>query len=135
VRPTGEWNTLTLRVEQDRVQATVNGIAVLDTPVSDPNIGPAGYVCLDGRIRRNRLSQSAGLRVAIPRRGEEVAWRIHVRNVRFAPRLGDKSSGECGHFFVVNFVVVAFSITMDSNDGQAGNLPRHWYGYSQVPRQ
>ncbi|MGE5194904.1 MAG: family 16 glycoside hydrolase [Deltaproteobacteria bacterium] len=50
VRPTGEWNTLTLRVEGDRVRATVNGVEVLDTPASDPNIGPHGYICLDGEF-------------------------------------------------------------------------------------
>lgn len=50
VRTIGEWNTLTLRVEGDRVQATVNGVGVLDTPVSDPNIGRQGYICLDGEF-------------------------------------------------------------------------------------
>jgi hypothetical protein len=50
VRPTGEWNTLALRVEGDRVRATVNGALVLDTPATDPNIGPQGYVCLDGEF-------------------------------------------------------------------------------------
>jgi hypothetical protein len=50
VRPNGEWNTLTLRVEGDRVQATVNGVGVLDTPASDPNIGREGYICLDGEF-------------------------------------------------------------------------------------
>src|SRR5262249_16588717 len=50
VRPTGEWNTLALRVEGDRVRATVNGVEVLDTPATDPNIGPQGYVCLDGEF-------------------------------------------------------------------------------------
>jgi hypothetical protein len=50
VKPTGEWNTLVLRVEGDRVKATVNGGEVLDTPVSDPNIPPVGYICLDGEF-------------------------------------------------------------------------------------
>jgi hypothetical protein len=50
VRPTGEWNTLALRVEGDRVRATVNGVEVLDTPATDSNIGPSGYVCLDGEF-------------------------------------------------------------------------------------
>jgi len=50
VKPTGEWNTLVLRVEGDRVKATVNGGEVLDTPASDPNIPPQGYICLDGEF-------------------------------------------------------------------------------------
>jgi hypothetical protein len=50
VRPTGEWNTLALRVEKDRIRATVNGVEVLDTPATDPNIGPQGCVCLDGEF-------------------------------------------------------------------------------------
>jgi hypothetical protein len=50
VRPTGEWNSLALRVEGDRVRATINGVEVLDTPAADPNIGPSGYVCLDGEF-------------------------------------------------------------------------------------
>ncbi len=50
VKPTGQWNTLVLRVVGDRVQATVNGGEVLDTPASDPNIPPQGHICLDGEF-------------------------------------------------------------------------------------
>lgn len=50
VKPNGQWNTLTLRVEKDRVKAAINGAEVLDTPVSDPNIGSEGYICLDGEF-------------------------------------------------------------------------------------
>ena len=50
VRPNGEWNTLVLRVEGDRIRATINGVEVLDTPATDPKVGPAGYVCLDGEF-------------------------------------------------------------------------------------
>jgi len=39
-----------LRVEQNRVQAVVNGVAVLDTPASLPTVAPSGFVCLDGEF-------------------------------------------------------------------------------------
>ncbi len=50
VKPNGQWNTLVLRVENDRIKVTINGGDVLDTPASDPNIGSTGYICLDGEF-------------------------------------------------------------------------------------
>ena len=50
VKLNGQWNTLLLRVEENRVQATVNGVVVLDTPASLPTISPVGFVCLDGEF-------------------------------------------------------------------------------------
>ena len=50
VKAAGEWNTLVLRVEATRVRATINSVEVLDTPVSDANIGSQGYICLDGEF-------------------------------------------------------------------------------------
>ncbi len=50
VKLNGQWNTLLLRVEQNRVQASINGTAVLDTPASLKTIAPSGFVCLDGEF-------------------------------------------------------------------------------------
>ncbi|HEY2253791.1 MAG TPA: family 16 glycoside hydrolase [Planctomycetaceae bacterium] len=50
VKLNGQWNTLSLRVEDNRVQAVVNGVAVLDTPASLPTVPAAGFVCLDGEF-------------------------------------------------------------------------------------
>ena len=50
VRQAGAWNTLSLRVEGERVQVAVNGQPVLDTPAIDPKVGPAGYIALDGEF-------------------------------------------------------------------------------------
>jgi hypothetical protein len=48
VKRDGEWNTLVLRVESDRVRAKINNVDVLDAPLSDPKIPDTGYVCLEG---------------------------------------------------------------------------------------
>lgn len=48
VKKAGEWNTLLVRAVGERLRVAVNGMEVLDTPLSDPNIGKEGYVCLDG---------------------------------------------------------------------------------------
>ena len=50
VKPNGQWNTLVLRVAENRVNAAVNGIEVLDTPASLRNIAPLGFICLDGEF-------------------------------------------------------------------------------------
>jgi len=50
VKLNGQWNTLSMRVEQSRVQVIVNGVAVLDTPASLATVPPAGFVCLDGEF-------------------------------------------------------------------------------------
>jgi hypothetical protein len=48
VKRDGEWNTLVLRVDSDRVRAKINNVDVLDAPLSDPKISDTGYVCLEG---------------------------------------------------------------------------------------
>ena len=48
VKPEGEWNTLVMRVIGDKLTATINGIEVQNTTLSNPKIGQTGYVCLDG---------------------------------------------------------------------------------------
>lgn len=50
VKPNGQWNSLALRVEKDRVKAAVNGVEILDSPLSDPNVPQEGFICLDGEI-------------------------------------------------------------------------------------
>jgi len=50
VKPTGEWNTLRLKVEGERVRVTINGRGVLETTVSDPKLPLRGQVALDGAI-------------------------------------------------------------------------------------
>jgi len=50
VRRGGEWNTLRLRVEGERVQAEINGEPVLDTIARDNDIPLAGLLALDGEI-------------------------------------------------------------------------------------
>jgi hypothetical protein len=50
VKPNGEWNTLVLRVEGERVQVTINGTPVLDTPATSKDVAPRGSVCLDGEF-------------------------------------------------------------------------------------
>ena len=50
VRPAGEWNSLSLRVEGERIRATINGADVLDATAGDSSIGPRGFVCLDGAV-------------------------------------------------------------------------------------
>ena len=51
IRPGGEWNSLELEVKGDRATARINGESVLDAILSDPNIPPAGTICLDGEFR------------------------------------------------------------------------------------
>jgi hypothetical protein len=46
----GQWNTLLLRVEGERVQATINGRLVLDTTARDSKIPLKGHVALDGVV-------------------------------------------------------------------------------------
>lgn len=50
VRRLGEWNALRMIAQGDRVQVAINGVPVLDTPATDTNIGPKGFVCLDGEV-------------------------------------------------------------------------------------
>lgn len=54
VRPQGEWNTLRMTVQGDRVQVAINGMPVLDAPLpessTESKIGRKGYVCLDGEV-------------------------------------------------------------------------------------
>jgi hypothetical protein len=50
VKLNGQWNSLSLRVEDNRVQAIVNGAVVLDTPATLKTIAPRGFVCLDGEF-------------------------------------------------------------------------------------
>jgi hypothetical protein len=48
VKPTGQWNTLVLRVMGDRVQVTINQQNVIDTRAVDSDIPLKGLVVLDG---------------------------------------------------------------------------------------
>jgi len=48
VKPTGQWNTLLLKVQGDRVQVTLNSQKVLDTRAVDSDIPLKGFVVLDG---------------------------------------------------------------------------------------
>ncbi len=50
VLPEGKWNTLVLRVDGEKVTATINGKKVLDTTATSKEIPLRGYVCLDGEI-------------------------------------------------------------------------------------
>lgn len=47
-KPTGEWNSLKLRVDGDAVRVQINGRQVLMTTVADPDLPAAGRVALDG---------------------------------------------------------------------------------------
>ena len=50
VKPTGQWNTLKMRVNQDEVQVTINGRLVLETAAVDADIPTKGYIALDGDL-------------------------------------------------------------------------------------
>lgn len=50
VKLNGQWNTLQVRVQENRVQASVNGVDVLDTPASLKTIASEGFICLDGEF-------------------------------------------------------------------------------------
>ena len=47
-KPTGEWNSLKLRVDGDVVKVEINGQQVLMTTVADPDLPAVGHVALDG---------------------------------------------------------------------------------------
>jgi|GEM_PF-623416 len=47
-KPPGEWNTLVLRVIEDRVTVIINGKKVLATVAQKDGLGKSGYVALDG---------------------------------------------------------------------------------------
>jgi hypothetical protein len=48
VKPTGQWNTLVLRVEGERVRSWINGRIQLDTKAVNPEIPLKGFLALDG---------------------------------------------------------------------------------------
>jgi hypothetical protein len=50
VKPNGQWNTLTLRVEGETVKGSINGSDVLETIASAKSVPAAGLVCLDGEF-------------------------------------------------------------------------------------
>lgn len=50
VKPNGEWNTLTLRVEAENVKAAINGVDVLETIASAKSVPAEGMICLDGEF-------------------------------------------------------------------------------------
>lgn len=50
VRKRGEWNTLVLRVQGERVSVVINGRSVLQTVATSETIPRKGYVALDGAL-------------------------------------------------------------------------------------
>ena len=50
VKPTGQWNTLKLRVNLDEVVVTINGKLVMDTAAVNADIPTKGYIALDGDL-------------------------------------------------------------------------------------
>lgn len=50
VKPNGEWNTLTLRVEGETVKAAINGVDVLESIASGKSVPAEGLICLDGEF-------------------------------------------------------------------------------------
>jgi hypothetical protein len=50
VKPNGDWNTLSLRVEEDRVRVKINGVDVLESHLESKDVPARGLVCLDGEF-------------------------------------------------------------------------------------
>jgi hypothetical protein len=48
VKPSGEWNTLEIKVVDKKVTVTINGRTVLETEATKETVPARGLICLDG---------------------------------------------------------------------------------------